>query len=176
MGFSSPLYADWDYKYLKLEELIKKSELIIVAEIKSIEENMIEGKVTQNLVLIPTITLKGKPDPKGIKYHASYIPKLCKMPLSYYIDSPPGTKFLLFLNEKDESYISVLGPCGALKVNDYLKESVFWYTDSSKAQRYADHWKKKSLEEVIDQIKKMQNKMLLVNGEIGQCAEEVGFD
>ena len=152
LGFVPSLHADWDYKYLTLDELMKQSSLIVVAEIKTIDEKIEKGRVTQQIFFTPVTTLKGKPEPKGFRYHASYIPKLCEPPESYYISSPPGTKHLLFLTKKDGSYVSVLGRCGALAVNDYLTERVFWYTDDSKAQRYADHWKEKPLKEVIARI------------------------
>ena len=152
LGLVSSLHADWDYQYLTLDELMAQSSLIVVAEIKTIGEAVEEGRVTQEIIFTPIKILRGEPDPKGFEYRASYIPKLCAPPESHYISSPPGTKYLLFLAKKKDSYVSVLGPCGALAVNDYLTERVFWYTDDSKAQRYSDHWKEKPLAEVIARI------------------------
>ena len=153
LGFVPALHADWNYQYLTLDELMAQSSLIAVAEIKTISEAIEEGRVTQEIIFTPITILRGKPDPKGFEYRASYVPKLCAPPESHYLSSPPGTKYLLFLTKKNDSYVSVLGPCGALAVNDYLAERVFWYTDDSKAQRYADHWKEKPLAEVIARIK-----------------------
>ena len=150
----SPLSADWDYKYLALDDLMDTSSLIVVAEIKAIEEKIEAGKVTQQIVFSPITPLKGESEPNGFTYYASYVPQLCKMPKSHYIDSPPGTKFLLFLRKEADFYVSVLGPCGALRVSDYLTERVFWYTDESKAQRFGDHWKERPLKEAVARIKK----------------------
>jgi hypothetical protein len=152
LGLVPSLHADWDYQYLTLDELMAQSSLIAVAEIKTISEAIEEGHVTQEIIFTPITILKGKPDPKGFEYRASYIPKLCAPPESYYISSPPGTKYLLFLTKKEDAYVSALGPCGALAVSDYLAERVFWYSDDSKAQRYADLWKEKPLAEVIARI------------------------
>lgn len=151
--FSSPLFADWDYKYLTLDELMSKSSLIIVAEIKEIEEKIDGERVTQKILFSPVTLLKGQAEPTGIAYHAAYVPKLCKQPESHYIDSPPGTKYLLFLEKQNDSYISVLGPCGALRVSEYINKQVMWYTDDSVAQKYADQWREKPLREVITRIK-----------------------
>ena len=150
----SPLSgSDWDYKYLNLKNLIKASEFISTAEIQSIKEEIEDGKVTQKVTFMVDTVLKGAPKDKVFIYHASYIRELGEMPKSYYLNSPPGTRFLLFLNKKSGEYISVLGPCGALKISDYIEDKVLWYTDTSKAQRFADHWKEKSLKEVITEIK-----------------------
>ena len=146
-GLVSRLSADWDYLYLTLDDLMDASSLIVVAEIKSIEEKieneeeLAMEKVSQQIVFSSITHLKGETAPAEFSYYASYIPALCAPPESYYIDSPPGTKYLLFLTKKGESYQSVLGPCGALKVSG--NDLVFWYTDESKAQRYSEHWKEK---------------------------------
>jgi len=153
----SPLYgSNWDYKYLNLKKLIEVSELISTAEIQSIKEEIEDGKVTQKVTFKVDTVLKGEPKEKVFIYHASYIRKLGKMPESYYLNSPPGTSFLLFLNKKNDEYISVLGPCGALEINDYTEDKVLWYTDTSKAQRFADHWKEMSLKKVIAEIKSVE--------------------
>ncbi|MES2661161.1 MAG: hypothetical protein V4689_21245 [Verrucomicrobiota bacterium] len=152
LGFVPSLQADWDYNDLTLDELMAQSSLIVVAEIKTISEATEEGRVTQEIIFTPITILRGQPDPKGIPYRASYVPKLCAPPESHYINSPPGTKYLLFLTKNKDSYVSVLGPCGALAVNDYLGERVFWYTDDSKAQRFSEQWKEKPLAEVITRI------------------------
>ena len=152
LGWVPSLHADWDYEYLPLDGLMARSSLIAVAEIQAIGESIKEGRVKQEIVFTPVTMLKGKADPKGLAYHASYVPDLCAPPEGHYLDSPPGTKVLLFLTRKNDSYVSVLGPCGALVVNDYLTGRVLWYTDESKAQRFPDEWKEKPLAEVIARV------------------------
>ena len=134
LGWVPSLHADWDYEYLPLDGLMARSSLIAVAEIQTIGESIEEGRVKQEIVFTPITVLKGKADPKGLAYQASYVPDLCAPPEGHYLSSPPGTKVLLFLTRKDDSYVSALGPCGALVVNDYLTGRVLWYTDESKAK------------------------------------------
>ena len=154
LGLISSLSADWDYNYLTLEDLLGQSSLVVVAEIKAIEEKIEDGKVSQQIRFTPISVLKGKSDTAEFKYYSAYIPNLCDPPESHYIDSPPGTKYLLFLTQKNGFYESVLGPCGALRVNESSTQNVKWYTDTSKPQRYSDHWKEKPLADVISQINK----------------------
>ena len=70
LGLVPSLHADWDYKYLTLDELMAQSSVIVVAEIKTISEAIKEGRGTQELMFTPITILRGKPDPKGCEYRA----------------------------------------------------------------------------------------------------------
>ena len=101
--FISTASADWDYKYFTLDQLIEKSSVIVVAKIKAIEERGEHGRVSQQIVFSPIISLKGNQESKDFRYTSSYIPKLDMIPESHYINSPLETKYLLFLSKKGDS-------------------------------------------------------------------------
>jgi hypothetical protein len=152
-GIASPISAfSWDYTYLTLEQLIDQSSLVVVAEVKSIEYENKYIPFSQKVRFTPINILKGDPSKNDFYYYAKQS-DYESIPISKYIDAPIGTKYLLFLTQWNGVYLSTLGPCGALRIDDSATQDVMWYTDTSKPQRYSEHWKTKPLKDAVQQIK-----------------------
>ena len=155
---TSALFADWDYQYLTLDELIRQSSLIATAEIKEIEEKKKKSEVEQSVIFAANTVLKGSVEEKRIHYHASHIPVMEEPGVSYFIESAPQRKFLLFLKEEKNVFHATRGPISVLEIREEDGVPwVYWYTDASEPQKFSVHWKPKPLKEVLSTIMERQN-------------------